>query len=188
MAGRRFLIDTLIVVGAACQRDKYHDYALCVANAARSNNLELYVLPHVVGEAVLVLTDRRRGCYESIGDALSAIDWSLIRLDARLRSYNRAGFARLFYHLASITAGGKTRDAQDSLWDIGEALEIHGVNDILLLIALYADDEIDGLITPESKLLRSPLVGILAEAAGGKAKNIGPAPHTALKECEYRLG
>ena len=183
--GKRFLVDTLLLIGVACRDDRYHGYSMCIAERARSSGIELYVLPHTVGEALLKLGEKGGCSHQSAYDALEE---ALRRLGARLKGYDRNGFATLFYYLGSMGAGGRGRreGRHGPLYDIGGVIQMHGVSDILMIIALYADDEIDGLITIEPRLQRSPLIGILAEAYG-REKIIGPAPHPALRECEYRV-
>ena len=57
-----------------------------------------------------------------------------------------------------------------------------------MLITLYADDVLEGLVTTDSRLQSTPLIGVLAEAlARDKVKEVGPSPHPSLKDCERIL-
>ncbi len=179
--GGGFLVDTAVLLGVLCERDRFHDYARCIAERALQAHIRLYVLPHVAGELLLKL--------ESLGGRWERCSLDLGVLSRRfgflLRGYSRDGFARLFYVLSS-NAAASTR-VRDQLYVIGESVETHGVNDFLLLFALYADSELTGLITTERRLLNSPLIAVLEELAGEPGKLLGPAPHRVFSDCEKML-
>ena len=176
---RGLLVDTVIVIGLACKDDRFTEYAQCVANRARNANLRLYIFPHTLGEAYLVLNNKgdrkkKNNCND--------LDKALSKWGIEVIGYSRSALSALFYGLSH----GRDDERKEFLDMLAESIQYHGVSDVLLVVTGLIDDRIRGIVTTERNLLRSPLLGVLAEILYTN-KPIGPAPIQSLSLCEDKL-
>lgn len=177
------LLDTALLVALMCVNDGLRSYAECVVKNAERSGLALYVYPHSVGEALQVVARK-------IGEGFTCETdvWSIIgKYGLTVKGYSRDGFSTLIYSIWSRCHGGRdATSGADDIYEMARVIQIHGVQDFLLLTAAFADDDVIGIVTPERKLLQAPLIGILADLTG-REKPVSPAPHRSLRQCERHL-
>ena len=175
---RAYYIDTNILVGLFCEKDLFHEYSKCVFESAKNSNIKLKVLPHILGEAIIVINGKfkeNKCTTQELDRTLSKlhnIERSFPPLD--LSSYDRNGFSAFFYSIS----GQYERFANE--------IQYVGVNDFLLLLATFADRGVRGAIVTESKLQNSPLIVVLSEIYGVE-RIIKEAPERIFSKCVHRL-
>ena len=70
---------------------------------------------------------------------------------------------------------------------VSEEVERIGINDLMLLIAAFTDEDAWGAVTPPDRdLVRSGLLGVLAEFYGRRIA-VAPDAHKAFRRCLDRL-
>jgi hypothetical protein len=182
-----YYIDSNILIGFLCPTDRFHRYSECIINISKSRRIKLKILPHVIGESLIKVNDNYREgrCDEAhVQNAISILTHIHETPPLELTSYDRYGFSQFVYSITKF-------DPSDLYDRLAAEIEWIGVNDFLLILATFADKEARGAIITESKILKSPVTGLLnelyEETYNNIKKTLSEAPLKIYNRCTYHL-